>query len=586
MTRIIWNSGLRRLMLALCVVMALGAVNPAMAAGRRVALIIGNSNYTNSTGLPNAINDARLVVGSAQKAGFEVIIANDLSKASFEQALRQFRTRADGAEAAMVYYAGHGIENGGSNYMIPVDAKLSDARDLRFEAINLVDILDNLSGATVRMVFLDACRENPFGKNWVSASRSVQNGLAPIEQEGVLVVFATATGSIATDGTGGNSPFARALANRLPEQGLALQLLGNKIKDDVAAATGGLQRPYSNNGLGGAEFYLVPKPAPVVGNDGADYKAAQTAGTIAAYTAYIAKNPNGMFVSNAYDRIEMLKDFAKNAPVAPAPAPLPPAPVAAPVMFMPTPAPQPMAPQPAQVIYSPAPQPAPASAPAPAPYVALPQPAPVTYAPTPAPVPAPQPAAPLPGPQQAAVYPAPMSQPPMTSQPAVFQPTVAGPTAVSFDQSNLPPFPLAPAFPKGGYPDCRESFQSITGSIAKLDAINACQRQLTQYQIGVLNPYQVAVNNHLAEVSTLYKDQVGGHQEKYTAASQNAFLNAVLKRHADSQPGGPVKAEYEAALAKRDADAKYLSDRYCFYSGTCGGYTAPSDVAQTTPTGK
>ncbi|MEP7221505.1 MAG: caspase family protein [Novosphingobium sp.] len=577
----IWNTGLRRLILVLCAALALAA-NPALAAGRRVALIIGNSNYLNSTGLPNAINDARLVVGSAQKAGFEVIIANDLTKASFEQALRQFRTRADGAEAAMVYYAGHGIESSGSNYMIPVDAKLSDARDLRFEAINLVDILDNLSGASVRMVFLDACRENPFGKNWTSASRSVQAGLAPIEQDGVLVVFATASGSIATDGSGGNSPFARALASRLPEQGLALQLLGNKIKDDVAAATGGLQRPYSNNGLGGAEFYLVPKPAPVVGNDGADYKAAQTAGTVAAYTAYIAKNPNGMFVSNAYDRIEMLKDFAKNAvPVAaPAPPP-PPAPVAAPVMFMPTPAPQPMAPAPAQVTFIPAP------APAPAPYVPAPQPAPVAYSPAPAPTPAQViPAAPQPGLQQAAIYPSAMAQPPMTAQPAVFQPAPNTATAVSFDQSNLPPFPMAPAFPRGGYPDCRESFQSLTGSIAKLDAINSCQRRLTQYQIEVLNPFQVAVNNHLDTVSSLYKDQVGGHQEKYTAASQNAFLNAVLKRHADSQPGGPVKAEYEAASVKRDADAKFLSDRYCFYSGTCGGYSPPSDISATPATGK
>jgi uncharacterized caspase-like protein len=186
----------------------------------------------------------------------------NLGIADFRQALRRFQSQANGAEVALVYFAGHGIEANGVNWLVPTDAELNEDRDLDYEAIKADLVLQALQGARMRVLVLDACRNNPFGRNWRASVRSTTTGLAKLEADDVLVLFAAAPGRTASDGGSANSPFAEALAKRLPEPGLAIQLLGGNVRDDVLTATGGDQRPYVSASITGKPFYLVPVEHP------------------------------------------------------------------------------------------------------------------------------------------------------------------------------------------------------------------------------------------------------------------------------------------------------------------------------------
>ena len=249
--------------LFLLLVLALGLAMPAHAQnGRRVALVIANGNYANTAKLENPVNDGRIVADGLKRAGFtSVDVANDQTLTAFQQALRDFRTKADGAEVALVYYAGHGIEGQGKNWLIPVDAKLAADRDLAFEAIDLDLVMQTIGGAKLRVAIVDACRNNPFGNSWRAGTRAVTQGLGRLEVDDVLVIYAAAPGQTAADGEGANSPFASSLARRLPEPGLAIQLLGGVVRDDVLAATDGAQRPFISASITGTAYYLVPATA-------------------------------------------------------------------------------------------------------------------------------------------------------------------------------------------------------------------------------------------------------------------------------------------------------------------------------------
>ena len=143
----------------------MAAIWPAMADAKRVALVIGNSAYVNTGSLSNPVNDANIVADSARKAGFdEITVALDLTVSSFQRELLTFQEKANGADVAMIYYAGHGIEGQGKNWLVPIDAKLKTTADLTDETIDLDRMAESVSGAGIRMVVLDACRENPFGK--------------------------------------------------------------------------------------------------------------------------------------------------------------------------------------------------------------------------------------------------------------------------------------------------------------------------------------------------------------------------------------------------------------------------------------
>jgi formylglycine-generating enzyme required for sulfatase activity len=228
-------------------------------AEKRVALVIGNGTYKAQNLLVNPPNDAHLISKALNRANFEAVeTKTNLGIAEFRQALRRFQSQANGAEVALVYFAGHGIEVNGADWLIPTDAELADDRDLDYEAIKADLVLQALQGARMRLLVLDACRNNPFGRNWRASVRTTANGLAKIEADDVLVLFAAAPGRTAGDGTDLNSPFAEALAKRLPEPGLAIQLLGNNVRDDVLAATGGNQRPYVSASITGKLFFLVP----------------------------------------------------------------------------------------------------------------------------------------------------------------------------------------------------------------------------------------------------------------------------------------------------------------------------------------
>ena len=232
---------------------------------RRVALVIGNSAYRHTAPLTNPGRDARAVTASLRAIGFQsVITVNDATRESLIAALRSFSREAEKADWAMVYYAGHGIEIGGVNYLVPVDARLEADRDAPLETITLEQVLVSLESARkIKLVVLDACRDNPFASQMrrTVATRSIGRGLGRIEPEGAtLVVYAAKHGQTALDGDGDNSPFASALTRRLATPDVEINKVFRLIRDDVMDATGGRQEPFTYGSLPGREdFFFVSK---------------------------------------------------------------------------------------------------------------------------------------------------------------------------------------------------------------------------------------------------------------------------------------------------------------------------------------
>lgn len=305
----------------LLTVTLLALLAPSAAEARKVALVIGNGDYANTSRLTNPANDIRIIAASARQAGFDdVTVASDLAVNDFQKAMRDFRAKADGAEVAMVYYAGHGIEAQGKNWLIPTDAQLKSDLDLPYEAINLDRMMEAVSGAQIRMVILDSCRNNPFGRSWRSGTRAVMTGLAGVEADDVLVIFAAAPGQTAADGTSGNSPFATSLAKRLPQPDTPVQLLGGLIRDDVLAATGGSQRPFVSASITGTPVYLVPRAGQP--NRGAledlIWKGAVAENSQSAFKAYLAEFPSGKYAAQATESVARLARDPKAPPPAPA----------------------------------------------------------------------------------------------------------------------------------------------------------------------------------------------------------------------------------------------------------------------------
>lgn len=232
--------------------------------GRRVALVIGMSAYASHTGLPNAKRDAQAVAASLREIGFQNVIEGyDLDRSKLENTLKSFAHEATTANWAVIYYAGHGIEIGGTNYLIPVDAKLAVDRDVNFEAVSLDHVMLAVEGAKkLHLVLLDACRENPFARTMQRTasltSRSVvSRGLASIEPEaGTMVVYAARAGEVALDGIGQHSPFAQALINNFKKPGIEIRKLVDLIRDDVMKATDRRQLPFHYGSLPGDEDFF------------------------------------------------------------------------------------------------------------------------------------------------------------------------------------------------------------------------------------------------------------------------------------------------------------------------------------------
>jgi tetratricopeptide (TPR) repeat protein len=248
--------------------------------GRRVALVIGNSAYANVPALENPKNDAQAIATSLRNIGFEnVTLVIDATREKLIDALRSFANEAETSGWAMVYYAGHGIEVGGINYLIPIDAKLAVDRDIEYEAVSVSQVLRAADSARkIKLVMLDACRDNPFkprktdapaaiAASEATAGRAIATrstngrGLAEVKVTGgTLVVFAAKDGQVALDGEGGNSPFAVAVVQRIATPGVEINKVFRLVRDDVVEATAGRQEPYTYGSLPGKEdFFFVAK---------------------------------------------------------------------------------------------------------------------------------------------------------------------------------------------------------------------------------------------------------------------------------------------------------------------------------------
>ena len=240
------------------------AILPASAA-KRVALVIGNAAYVHAGALTNPVNDAADMAKALTGAGFDVILGLDLDRRAFDEKLRAFSRSLDDAETAVLFYAGHGLQVAGRNYLVPVNAGLNTERDLDFEAISLDFVLRQMEvgreGKT-NVVFLDACRDNPLARNLARSmgtrSAGIGKGLAEVQTGvGTFIAYSTQPGNVAFDGAGRNSPFTAALASRIPLAGRNLTALMIEVRKDVLKTTDGRQVPWDHSALT-SDFFFYP----------------------------------------------------------------------------------------------------------------------------------------------------------------------------------------------------------------------------------------------------------------------------------------------------------------------------------------
>jgi len=232
---------------------------------KRIALVIGNANYQVGK-LDTPLNDATDMANALKELGFEVILLKDSSKRQMDDALDQFTTRINQGYVGLFYYAGHGMEVEGENYLIPVNAQIKAEKDIQYESMPLGKILGRMEGAgnRINIVILDACRDNPFRKFWRSSSRGLT---APVQAaSGTLIAFATAPGKVASDGTGRNGLFTSYLLKYIKTPNMEVDLMLRKVRSDVAQNTKDYQVPWTSSSLIG-EFAFNQKtettPPPV-----------------------------------------------------------------------------------------------------------------------------------------------------------------------------------------------------------------------------------------------------------------------------------------------------------------------------------
>ena len=247
---------------------ALVLAQPA-AAQKRVALIVGNSAYTHAGALANPANDAADMAAALKAVGIEVILGLDLDKRGFDLKVRDFARALSDAETGIFFYAGHGLQVAGRNYLVPVDAQLQNERDLDFEAVALDFVLEQMElerETKTNIVFLDACRDNPLGRNLArnmgTRSASVGRGLAQVQTGvGTFIAYSTQPGNVALDGQGRNSPFTAALAKGVREPGRNLTAVMIDVRKEVLSVTNGRQVPWDHSALTG-DFYFHLASAP------------------------------------------------------------------------------------------------------------------------------------------------------------------------------------------------------------------------------------------------------------------------------------------------------------------------------------
>ncbi|MGR4928734.1 caspase domain-containing protein [Bradyrhizobium sp. CAR08] len=293
-------------------ILAIGLACGPAHADRRVALVIGNSAYKSAPKLGNPVNDATLVGGMFKKAGFDSVdVRLDLSASEMRRMLREFAGRTRDADMAVIYYAGHGIELEGTNYLIPIDATLETDGDVLDETIPVERALFAVEPAKqLRLIILDACRDNPFSKTMkrTLASRAIGRGLAKVEptSPNTMIAFAAKAGSTASDGDSRNSPFATALVEHLPKPGLDLRKAFGFVRDDVLRSTGNKQEPFVYGSLGGDDVPLVSAKPAATGPQAnpqdsirRDYELALQLATRDGWEAFLAQYPEGFYANLA-----------------------------------------------------------------------------------------------------------------------------------------------------------------------------------------------------------------------------------------------------------------------------------------------
>ena len=305
-------------------------------AERRVAFVVGNGAYKNVAPLPNPSIDAKAIAGALRNVGFEVVEGTNLTRDKMTERLLDFGKKAQGADIAVFFYAGHGIAISGTNYLLPIDADIKSEMDVKLgAAINIDLTLDQTMGdAKVKLVFLDACRDNPFAAkikaNSATRSVNVQTGLAEMKSgEGTLIAFATGPGQTALDGTeGGNSPFTRALLANITKPGVEIQQAMTSVRAQVNEETNKGQLPWGHTNLIGA-VYLNGAPAPGAVAAGPAqtqvaavnaevevefWRSIKDSNKAEEFRAYLTNYPTGQFRSLAQSRIASLEQSGASKP--------------------------------------------------------------------------------------------------------------------------------------------------------------------------------------------------------------------------------------------------------------------------------
>jgi len=306
--------------------LAMGLLVSEAFAESRVALVVGNGAYRKAGKLINPTNDASAVAEMLRSTGFKVVVGTDLTREGMLDKLSEFGAISRGADVALFFYAGHGIQVEGRNFLVPVDADLKTDFDAKTRSIEIDQVLQaTMSEAKVKLVLLDACRDNPFvteiKRSLASTTRStvVQTGLAEMRSgEGTLIAFATGPGQTALDGEGRHSPFTRALLAHLPKPGIEIDLALKHVRAQVQEETRKQQLPWSNTNMTGV-FYMrdAPKgqqvaalqpPAAGVPTLGVDqdtlfWSSVKDSTNLNDYRAYLDKFPNGTFANLARSRI-------------------------------------------------------------------------------------------------------------------------------------------------------------------------------------------------------------------------------------------------------------------------------------------
>ncbi len=279
-------------------------------AKRRVALVIGNSAYKDSL-LLNPVNDARAMAQSLQNFGFEILYGENLSQNDMKRNIRAFGEKIRNGGVGLFYYAGHGIQINGRNYLIPIGAIITSEEEVEYESVDVGLVLAQMEAARngLNIVILDACRNNPFARTF----RSAQRGLASIDApSGTLIAYATAPGSVASDGTGRNGLYTSELLTAMREPGLAIEDLFKRVRVQVKEKTRGKQVPWESSSLEGAFAFVGiattmnssnTQPLNPEAVELSFWESIKTSTTADSFRAYLEKYPDGRFAKLAKTRI-------------------------------------------------------------------------------------------------------------------------------------------------------------------------------------------------------------------------------------------------------------------------------------------